>query len=123
MPFDDRWCDDAAAAEAVLPSVAPAQRAAAARGKVARKRTDDGPPVLSFRFRLNEPATFTQQAWRTPPGQPNTFQLSPQLTRLLAHALELLHVSPRRVKSRGPESEVQTKASGDGTKRLWGGGM
>jgi len=91
--FDDHQREDAAAERASI--VAPAQRSEAARRKAARKRTDDGLPVLSFQSLLTELATFTRNTMALAATPSDTFQLYPQPTRLQARVFELLHITPR----------------------------
>ncbi len=91
--FDDHRRDDAAAERASI--VAPAQRSEAARRKAARKRTDDGLPVLSFQSLLVELGTFTRNTMALAATPSDTFQLYPQPTPVQTRAFELLHVAPR----------------------------
>lgn len=91
--FDDHRRDDAAAERASV--VAPAQRSEAARRKAARKRTDDGLPVLSFHSLLGELGTFTRNTMALAATPADTFPLYPQFTPLQSRTFELLHVTPR----------------------------
>ncbi len=88
--FDDQ---DPAAAEAARASVvAPARVSESAQRKAARKRTDDGRPVHSFRTLLRDLATVTQNRVvpRLPGAQP--FDLLARPTELQREAFRLLGV-------------------------------
>ena len=91
--FDDH---DKPAGEAERRSVvAPAQRSKAARRKAARKRTDQGLPVQSFRCLLDELATLTHNTMAMPQHPEATFVLHPEMTAVQAGAFELLGVSTK----------------------------
>jgi hypothetical protein len=96
--FDDH---DRAAAEAQRPSpVSKAQVSPAARRKAARKRTDDGHPVHSFRTLLADLATLTQNTVRfgkdpgSRPGQDLCATVLATPTPLQQRVFDLLGVSP-----------------------------
>lgn len=91
--FDDHQREEAGAARASI--VAPAQRSTAARRKAARKSTDDGLPVLSFRSLLAELATFTRNTMALAATPADTFLLYPQPTPPQTGAFELLRVTAR----------------------------
>jgi transposase len=91
--FDDHQPAEAAAARCSI--VAPAQRSAAARRKAARKRTDDGLPVHSFRALLGELATFTRNTMALAKSPQDTFLLYPQMTQLQSRGFDLLGVAAR----------------------------
>jgi len=86
--FDDH---DKAAAEAERTSiVAPASRSPAARRKAARKCTDDGLPVLSFRSLIADLATVTRNIMAMPDNPETTVVVYPELTPLQSHAFNRL---------------------------------
>jgi hypothetical protein len=96
--FDDH---DRAAAETLRPSpVTKARVSPAARRKAARKRTDDGQPVHSFRTLLADLATLTRNAVRfgkdprSGPGQPVCATVLATPTPLQQRVFDLLEVSP-----------------------------
>ena len=91
--FDDH---DKAAADAVRASiVAKAQRSQAAKRKAAKKRTDDGLPVHSFRSLLDDLGTITRNTMATAEHPDATFVIYPQLTPVQTRALELLGLDVR----------------------------
>lgn len=82
--------DPAGAKEHRSSTVAPAKRSPAAARKVARRTTDEGLPLHSFRTMLRDLATLTRNHVRL--GEARFHQLSTP-TRLQARAFELLGVS------------------------------
>lgn len=82
-------------AQARKPSVvAPAIRSRAALDKIARKRTDEGLPVHSFRSLLDDLATLTKNTVRM--GETDvTFERYAKPTQIQRKAFELLDISPR----------------------------
>lgn len=91
--FDDH---DRPAAQAERSSpVAPARRSQAARRKAARKRTDDGLPVHSFRSLIEDLATVTHNTMAIADQPDASFVLYPQLTAVQARALQLLGVGTK----------------------------
>jgi hypothetical protein len=88
--FDDH---DKAGADAARRSiVAPATRSQAARRKAARKRTDDGLAVHSFRSLIADLATITRNTMAMDGALEASFVLYPELTPNQARALTLLGV-------------------------------
>jgi hypothetical protein len=88
--FDEH--DRAAAAAARASIVAPAKRSPAAMRKAARKSTDDGLPVHSFRSLLADLATVTQNHMVLADDAAHGFALYPELTPVQARAFDLLDV-------------------------------
>ncbi|MEO6331811.1 MAG: hypothetical protein ABIV11_06190 [Gemmatimonadaceae bacterium] len=86
--FRDTDPDGAQAARGSI--VAPAKRSAAAARKVARRESDDGLPLHSFRTLLRDPATLTRNQVRL--GEARFQQLSTP-TPLQARAFQLLDVT------------------------------
>lgn len=86
--FDDH---DKAAAEAARKSiVAKAERSAAAKRKVANKRTDDDLPVHSFQSLMTDLATVTRNTMAMANKPDATFVIYPELTPVQARAFQLL---------------------------------
>ncbi len=90
--FDD---EDPAAEAARTSVVAPAQVSASAKRKAARKRTDDGMPVHSFRTLLRDLATLTKNRVvpRIPGAEP--FETLTRPTEMQQEAFRLLGVRIR----------------------------
>ena len=89
MLFDDD--DKAAAHDKRASAVAKAQRSDRALNKAARKTTDDGAPVHSFRTLLADLATIVQNTIQ-PVGEAPSFDRLTTPTPLQKRALELLAV-------------------------------
>jgi hypothetical protein len=73
-----------------------AQRSQQAKSKAARKRTEEGLPVSSFRDLLDALATLTRNRIR-PAAQRVSFDQLTEQTPLQRRAFELLQVDPLRV--------------------------
>jgi len=76
--------------------VAPAQRSQAARKKAARKITEDGLPVSSFRDLLDALGTLSRNHIRVR-GAPVSFDQLTEANQLQKRAFELLEINPTRV--------------------------
>lgn len=90
--FTDHEPDQAEALKTSI--VAPAVRSPAARRKLARKTTDDGLPLHSFRSLLADLRTLTKNTVRLADTDV-TFERYARPTPLQARAFELLDVNPR----------------------------
>ncbi len=77
--------------------VAPAEPSTAAKRKRARRRTDQGTPLTSFRDLLRHLATLTLNTVSTPLNPNYSFSLTATPTELQTKAFELLGVKPMRV--------------------------
>ena len=82
--------------DATADPVAPAQRSTAANQKAARKRTENGLPVSSFRDLLDTLATLCRNHLRRH-GSHASFDQLTEATPLQARALELLEVNPHHL--------------------------
>ena len=90
--YDDH---DKAAAETNRPSiVAPLEPSPAAKRKRARRRTDDGIPLTSFRDLLRHLASLTLNSVVTPINPDYSFTVTATPTDLQRRAFELLGVKP-----------------------------
>lgn len=88
---------DHEAAETLRESiVAKAERSPAARAKLAKRRTDDGLPVLSFQCLLAELATLTRNTTVTPLNDDYELTLYARPTAIQTKAFDLLGFSPER---------------------------
>ena len=88
---------DREAAEALRESiVAKAKRSPDARAKQAKRRTEDGLPVLSFQGLLAELATLTRNITTTPLNDKHELILYARPTPIQAKAFDLLGVKPER---------------------------
>jgi transposase len=88
---------DREAAEALRESiVAKAERSPAARAKQAKRRTEDGLPVLSFQSLLAELATLTRNITATPLNDEHELILYARPTPIQTKAFDLLGVKPER---------------------------
>ena len=86
--FEDH---DKAAAEAARNSiVAKAERSAAAKRKIASKRTDDNLPVHSFQSLMADLATVTRNTMAMADSSDTTFVIYPELTAVQTRAFRLL---------------------------------
>jgi transposase len=93
MLFDD---DDRAAGEALRGSIVrPAQRSPKALRKAARKTTDDGLPVHSFRTLLADLSTITRNTCQPRSSGALTFEKLTTPTPIQQRAFQLLGVSER----------------------------
>jgi hypothetical protein len=94
MLYDDT---DREAAEALRDSVvAKAERSPAARAKQAKRRTEDGLPVLSFQGLLAELATLTRNITATPLNDKHQLILYARPTPIQTKAFDLLGIKPER---------------------------
>ena len=89
--------DRAAAQQARISPVAPAQVSDAAKRKRGARRSDDGVPVSSFRGLLDHLATMTLNLVASAHAPNATITLAAKPTTLQAKALELLGIAPIRV--------------------------
>ncbi|NJO38999.1 MAG: hypothetical protein HC871_17120, partial [Rhizobiales bacterium] len=88
---------DREAAETLRESVvAKAVRSPAARAKQAKRRTEDGLPVLSFQGLLAELATLTRNITATLLNDEHEITLYARPTPLQTKAFELLGIKPER---------------------------
>lgn len=88
---------DREAAEALRESVvAKAKRSPAARAKQAKRRTEDGLPVLSFQGLLAELATLTRNITATPLNDDHELILYARPTPIQTKAFDLLGIKPER---------------------------
>jgi transposase len=88
---------DREAAEALRESiVTKAERSPAARAKQAKRRTEDGLPVLSFQGLLAELATLTRNITATPLNDDHELILYARPTPIQTKAFELLRINPER---------------------------
>jgi hypothetical protein len=89
--------DRAAAQQARLSPVAPAEISDAAKRKRGARRSDDGVPVGSFRGLIDHLATMTLNLVASPQAPNATITLTAKPTPLQSKALELLDINPMRV--------------------------
>jgi len=89
--------DRAAARQARLSPVAPAEISDAAKRKRGARRSDDGMPVGSFRGLIDHLATMTLNLVASPQAPNATITLTAKPTPLQSKALELLDITPMRV--------------------------
>ncbi len=88
---------DREAADALRESiVAKAERSPAARAKLAKRRTEDGLPVLSFQSLLAELATLTRNKTVTPLNDTYELTLYARPTAIQTKAFDLLGIKPER---------------------------
>ena len=85
------FADEDQAAKATRDPVAPAERSAGAKAKVARRHHEDGTPIHSFQTLLTELATIVRNTCRTSAeeGAP-TFTVTTQSSPLQRRALDLI---------------------------------
>ena len=85
------FADEDQAAKATRDPVAPAERSAAAKAKVARRHHEDGTPIHSFQTLLTELATIVRNTCRTSAeeGAP-TFTVTTQSSPLQRRAMDLI---------------------------------
>ena len=85
------FADEDQAAKATRDPVAPAERSAGAKAKVARRHHEDGAPIHSFQTLLTELATIVRNTCRTSAeeGAP-TFTVTTQSSPLQRRALDLI---------------------------------
>ena len=85
------FADEDQAAKATRDPVAPAERSAGAKAKVARRHHEDGTPIHSFPTLLAELATIVRNTCRTSAeeGAP-TFSVTTQPNPLQARAMALI---------------------------------
>ncbi|MHB8414614.1 MAG: IS1634 family transposase [Acidiferrobacteraceae bacterium] len=85
------FADEDQAAKATRDPVAPAQRSAGAKAKVARKRHEDGTPIHSFQTLLTELATIVRNTCRTSvEADAPTFTVTTQPNPLQKRAMDLI---------------------------------
>src|SRR5271157_2303947 len=89
--------DRAAAQQARISPVAPAEISDAAKRKRGARRTDDGVPVNSFRGLIDHLATMTLNLVASPHAPNATITLAAKSTPLQAKALALLDIAALRV--------------------------
>ena len=89
--------DRAAAEQARISPVAPAEISEAAKRKRGARRTDDGMPVSSFRGLIDHLATMTLNVVASAHAPNATITLTSKPTPLQSKALELLGLGPLRV--------------------------
>ena len=85
------FADEDQAAKATRDPVAPAERSAAAKAKVARRHHEDGTPIHSFPTLLTELATIVRNTCRTSAEEDApTFTVTTQSNPLQRQALDLI---------------------------------